>query len=65
VALDRARQAPQVPLGAGITVDRRYPEPLWQFADYRIPADLFADDAARVAYEAALARGLARGPSRP
>jgi hypothetical protein len=55
-ALDRERRAALLCLGAGLVVDRRYPERLWQLAGYRVPPALFADEAARRTYEAALAR---------
>jgi hypothetical protein len=55
-ALERQRREPLWCLGAGLVVDRRYPERLWQFAGYRIPVTLFADEAGRRAYRAALAR---------
>lgn len=54
--LDAARSTPLLCLGEGLCVDRRYPERLWQFADYRIPSTLFTDAKARAAYEAAIAR---------
>ena len=47
------------------SVDRRYPERLWQFADHRIPDRLFADEAGRRAYTDALARAALPAPSRP
>jgi hypothetical protein len=53
-------------LGAGLSVDRRYPERLWQVAGYRAPDRLFADEASRRAYADALARAdLAIPPSDP
>jgi hypothetical protein len=55
VALERDRARPLACLGAGLTVDRRYPERLWQFADHRIPHRLFADEAGRRTYAEALA----------
>lgn len=64
-ALERERRAPLVCLGTGLVVDRRYPERLWQFADYRMPPALFADEAGRRAYEAALARVSAAVSPRP
>jgi hypothetical protein len=54
--LDRERARPLACLGGGLTVDRRYAERLWQFADHRIPDRLFADEAGRRAYADALAR---------
>ena len=54
--LERERARPLVCLGAGLAVDRRYPERLWQFADHRIPQRIFADEAGRRAYTDALAR---------
>jgi hypothetical protein len=54
--LDRERARPLACLGAGLAVDRRYPERLWQFVDHRIPDGLFADEAGRHAYADALAR---------
>jgi hypothetical protein len=54
--LDRERARPLACLGAGLAVDRRYPERLWQFVDHRIPDGLFADAAGRHAYADALAR---------
>src|SRR5262249_15285752 len=54
--LERRRARPLACLGAGLTVDRRYLERLWQFADHRIPDRLFADEAGRQAYAEALAR---------
>jgi hypothetical protein len=50
-------------LGAGLTVDRRYPERLWQLAGYRIPPALFADPRDQAAYDAALARAAGLCPS--
>jgi hypothetical protein len=61
--LDRERRRPLACLGAGLAVDRRYPERLWQFADHRIPDELFADETGRRAYATALARSEL--PSRP
>ena len=52
-------------LGAGLAVDRRYPERLWQFVDHRIPDGLFADEAGRDAYADALARAALARPARP
>jgi hypothetical protein len=52
-------------LGPGLVVDRVYPERLWQFAEYRIPARLFVDEAARQAYQAACARVSAVTSPRP
>jgi hypothetical protein len=65
---ERVRESldtPLVCLGPGLSVDRRYPEPLWQPASYRIPRRLFAqpDDHAR--YEAARDRGAARAHPLP
>jgi hypothetical protein len=54
--LEEERARPLVCLGTGLTVDRRYPERLWQLAAYRVPDRLFADDAGRLAYTEALAR---------
>jgi hypothetical protein len=63
--LDRERERPLVCLGAGLAIDRRYPERLWQFADHRIPDRLFADEAGCRAYGDALARVAVPAPSRP
>ena len=63
--LERERERALVCLGAGLAVDRRYPERLWQFADHRIPDRLFADEAGRRAYTDALARAALPAPSRP
>ena len=54
--LERERARPFLCLGAGLSVDRRYPERLWQVAGYRAPDRLFADEASRRAYADALAR---------
>jgi hypothetical protein len=62
--LEEERTRPLVCLGAGLSVDRRYPERLWQFADYRIPNRLFANEAAQGAYADALAQ-QALGPPSP
>jgi hypothetical protein len=62
--LERERARPLACLGAGLTVDRRYPERLWQFADHRIPDWLFADEAGRRAYTDALARATLAAPAR-
>ena len=63
--VERERARPLACLGGGLAVDRRYPERLWQFADHRIPDDLFADEAGRHAYADALARAALPAPSRP
>jgi len=63
--VERERRRPLGCLGAGLAVDRRYPERLWQFADHRIPDELFSDEAGRRAYAAALARARLPAPSRP
>jgi hypothetical protein len=63
--LDRERARPLLCLGADLVVDRRYPERLWQFADHRAPAHLFADEAGRRAYAQALARAALPAPARP
>jgi hypothetical protein len=55
-ALARERGRALVCLGPGLEVDRRYPERLWQFSEYRIPGRLFAGPAGRRAYRAALVR---------
>jgi hypothetical protein len=57
--LEGERHAPLVCLGDGLSVDRRYPERLWQFAGYHVPAGLFAGRAAQAAYKAARARAVA------
>jgi hypothetical protein len=62
--LERERARPLACLGAGLAVDRRYPERLWQFADHRIPDRLFADEAGRRAYADALARTALPAASR-
>lgn len=62
--LERQRARPLSCLGAGLTVDRRYPERLWQFVDHRIPDRLFADEAGRRAYAEALGRAAAPPASR-
>jgi hypothetical protein len=54
--LERDREQPLVCLGAGLVVDRRYPERLWQFAGHRIPDRLFADVSGRHAYMDSVAR---------
>jgi hypothetical protein len=54
--LEGERARPLVCLGGDLTVDRRYPERLWQFAHHRIPDRLFADERDRRAYADALAR---------
>lgn len=63
--LEEARARPLLCLGAGLAVDRHYPERLWQFADYRTPDRLFADEAGRRAYAEALARAGLAPPSPP
>jgi hypothetical protein len=63
--LERERARPLTCLGAGLAVDRRYPERLWQFVDHRIPDGLFADEAGRHAYADALARAAVPAQSRP
>jgi hypothetical protein len=63
--LAREQERPLVCLGAGLAVDRRYPERLWQFADHRIPDRLFADEAGRRAYADTLARVTLPAPSEP
>jgi hypothetical protein len=62
--LERERAQPLVCLGGGLAVDRRYPERLWQFADYRVPDRLFADEAGRRAYTDAFARAARAAPLR-
>jgi hypothetical protein len=62
--LERERARPVACLGAGLAVDRRYPERLWQFADHRIPDRLFADEAGRREYADALARAALPAPAR-
>ena len=62
--LERERARPIACLGAGLAIDRHYPERLWQFADHRIPDRLFADEAGRRAYADALARVSHPDPSR-
>jgi len=63
--VERERARPLACLGAGLAVDRRYPERLWQFVDHRIPDGLFADEAGRHAYADALARAALQAQSRP
>jgi hypothetical protein len=63
--LERERDRPFACLAAGLIIDRRYPERLWQFADHRIPDRLFADEAGRRAYTDALARATLPVSSRP
>jgi hypothetical protein len=63
--VERERARPLACLGAGLAVDRRYPERLWQFVDHRIPDRLFADEAGRHAYADALARAAVPAQSRP
>ena len=63
--LERERARPLACLGAGLAVDRHYPERLWQFVDHRIPDGLFADEAGRRAYADALAQAALPAPSRP
>jgi hypothetical protein len=63
--LERDRRRPLVCLGAGLSIDRRYPERLWQFVDHRIPDRLFADEAGRRAYADALAQATRPVSSRP
>ena len=53
---ERERARPLACLGAGLAIDRCYPERLWQFTDHRIPRRLFADEAGRHTYTDALAR---------
>ena len=60
--LDEERARPLLCLGAGLSVDRRYPERLWQFADYRLPDRLFADEAGHRAHAEALARAALSSP---
>ncbi len=60
--LEEERARPLLCLGAGLSVDRRYPERLWQFTDYRVPDRLFADGAGRRAYAEALARAALSSP---
>jgi hypothetical protein len=60
--LEGERSRPFLCLGAGLSVDRRYPERLWQIADYRVPDRLFADEPSRLAYADALARAQAAPP---
>lgn len=62
--VERERRRPLGCLGAGLAVDRRYPERLWQFTDHRIPDELFADEAGRRAYATALAHAGLPAPSR-
>jgi hypothetical protein len=52
--------APLVCLGAGLRVDRRYSERLWQPAGYRLRAALFDDPRDHARYESARARAAAR-----
>ena len=63
--LERERARPLACLGAGLAVDRRYPERLWQFVDHRIPDGLFADEAGRDAYADALTRAAHATEPRP
>ncbi len=63
--VERERARPLACLGDGLAVDRHYPERLWQFADHRIPDNLFADEAGRHAYADALARATFPDPARP
>jgi hypothetical protein len=63
--LERERARPLLCLGAEVTVDRRYPERLWQFAGHRIPDGLFADEAGQRAYRDALARAARPTPCPP
>jgi hypothetical protein len=64
--LERERERPLACLGGGLAVDRRYPERLWQFTDHRIPDNLFADEAGRHAYAAALSQAtVPHHPARP
>jgi len=63
--LERERARPLACLGAGLAIDRRYPERLWQFVDHRIPDGLFADEAGRHAYADALTRAAHSTEPRP
>jgi hypothetical protein len=63
--LELERDRPLACLGAGLVIDRRYPERLWQVADRCIPDRLFADEAGRRAYTEALARATLPVSSRP
>jgi hypothetical protein len=65
--LEQERARPFLCLGAGLSVDRRYPERLWQVAEYRVPDRLFTDEASRRAYADALARatGATSPPADP
>jgi hypothetical protein len=64
--LEQELTQPFLCLGAGLSVDRRYPERLWQVAGYRAPERLFAGEASRRAYADALVRAdLATPPPDP
>jgi hypothetical protein len=63
--LERERARALACLGAGLAIDRRYPERLWQFVDHRIPDGLFADEAGRDAYADALTRAAHATEPRP
>ncbi|MFQ5897835.1 MAG: hypothetical protein ACE5JN_06255 [Candidatus Methylomirabilia bacterium] len=62
--LDRTREGGVTFLARGLRVDRVYPEPLYQFRSYRIPAECFADAAAQREYEARLAQRLPQQATR-
>ena len=61
--VSRSLDRPLASLGAGMTVDRRYPERLWQPVEYRIPRTLFADPEDHARYEIARHRAAARAGS--
>jgi hypothetical protein len=58
-------EAPLVCLGAGLEVDRRYPERLWQPAGYQVPPTLFVDPTAHARYRAARTRAAADADRAP
>jgi hypothetical protein len=61
----RSLDAPLVCLGAGLAVDRRYPERLWQPVEYAIPRTLFADSGDHARYEAARDRASTHADPEP
>ena len=63
--LERERARPLLCLGADLSIDRRYAERLWQFAEHRVPDRLFVDEAGRRAYAEARARAALALPSPP